>query len=310
MNDEKITSANECHAVRAIGTLSPHPKSYRPDLPMHGQTNRQAETRRYPWPPMPNARAGSSPTKNCWKVRWGMTPHPDGYRPDLPTYGYTDAQLMKPTKEDRAIWAARPEIITPNAFEPCDLDGKGKCRVCGRHPDDANRGGTHRVPVVEPLDVAELGQAAPIACVLAAQHVVPVAELVRCPSCADSPEPGKLNHSPGKGTIWLPCRMCRGTTQIPANAKVPRAPREKSANSSRPQSERDAIRRAYIAFLKGRAQLSDDNTHYLVSDARTGKTKPAPWAEIVKAAFPNPYDFQRAAQAWQSPKNQRTLATH
>lgn len=31
---------------------------------------------------------------------------------------------------------------------------------------------------------------------------------------------------------------------------------------------------------------------------------------VRHAAFPNANDFNAAARAWQSPKNQRTLATH
>jgi hypothetical protein len=75
------------------------------------------------------------------------------------------------------------------------------------------------------------------------------------------------------------------------------------------RADADAIRRAFIAWHKGRAYVAP-NGQYVVINQQTGKQKPAPWAQAVAAAFPSFDTFVDAARAWLSPKNARTLATH
>jgi len=75
------------------------------------------------------------------------------------------------------------------------------------------------------------------------------------------------------------------------------------------RADADAIRRAFIAWHKGRANVTPTG-EYVVIQQQTGKQKPAPWAQAVAAAFPSFDAFVDAARAWLSPKNARTLATH
>lgn len=218
----------------------PHPLSYRPDLPlaMSERANNEPRVRKS--------------TKIRTKIRTNA-PHPDSYRPDIPLDGFTDAQLVKPTKEDKAIWIARPLVMIPAVYVPCEpCKGKGSivgktCRPC---QGKGLRRGVTKVPAV----------------------ATPVAALVE--------------------------------VAAPKRAKTVKAEKPAPRASCRSQPERDAIRRAYIAFLKGRAALAD-NAQWLIDGKRL-----APWSAIVVAAFPDPNDFQRAAEAWKSPKNQRTLETH
>lgn len=46
-------------------------------------------------------------------VRYTRKPHPDSYRPDLPLHGFTQAQLERTTKHERAEYAARPLELFP-----------------------------------------------------------------------------------------------------------------------------------------------------------------------------------------------------
>jgi hypothetical protein len=90
----------------------------------------------------------------------------------------------------------------------------------------------------------------------------------------------------------------------PEPAPVVVAPKVRST-----RADADAIRRAFIAWHKGRANVTPTG-EYVVIQQQTGKQKPAPWAQAVAAAFPSFDAFVDAARAWLSPKNARTLATH
>lgn len=81
------------------------------------------------------------------------------------------------------------------------------------------------------------------------------------------------------------------------------------------RSERDAIRRAFIAWLNGRAYFAGDHAtprYWLKGDSRggSGRTRIAPWDATVRANFHDVDSFANAAHKWSNPRNARTLATH
>lgn len=89
----------------------------------------------------------------------------------------------------------------------------------------------------------------------------------------------------------------------PVRSSTPRAPRPAAGT----RSDRDALRRAYIAWLRGRVNLSPDR-RYMIQGRK--ELRPAPWCALVRSTYPDHAAFQQAAEAWQSPRNMRTLATH
>lgn len=100
------------------------------------------------------------------------------------------------------------------------------------------------------------------------------------------------------------------TVAAPKVAKTPRAKVAPIAKQTNNKSDKDALRRAFIAWLKGRAMMSKDGKRYMVKHATTGKTKVAPWSGVVLSLYPDVQEFHRAAHAWQSPRNAATLANH
>lgn len=291
----------------------PHPLSYGADLPMRGKTHAQHT---------------KAPSKTVGLPRQLIrvnSPHPGSYRPDLPLGQFTIAQLVHATKIEKTAWAARPLVVTPNVFALVEKDVDGKCPTCEKKSCE----GIHRrlgVAVVAQniveARISSLAEAdaAYYNSVRNTAPIVPSAIVTDLPSTYTS-----------RGARLLQ-KVAAESKEREQKTVIPRATdplnaggisvkeldkqfgrvlkRQQGDKPTRSQSERDAIRRAYIAFLKGRAVLADDNASFYLKNDRTGKSRVAPWNTIVFDAFPNPYDFQRAAQAWRSPKNQRTLATH
>jgi hypothetical protein len=99
-----------------------------------------------------------------------------------------------------------------------------------------------------------------------------------------------------------------------AKQSTPHVKRERRNTSSSPRSETDAIRRAFCAWLVGRAYFQEDTGEgrgtYLLRSKRTGEGKPAPWASIVERTYPDRAQFITAAEAFRTPNNARTIARH
>jgi hypothetical protein len=233
----------------------PHPKSYRPDIPLSqyglsdkrraGLFCRLAATDKKQRAPAP-------------KLYRANSPHPASYRPDLPLGCYSYAQLVKPTKQDRVAWAARPLTIIPSAYAACAVC-VGTGRIAGKQCRDCEGEGIRRT-------IATTFEA--------------IAAIV-----ATEPKPLRFKREP-----------------VP---HVVRVIVENTNTDTLPRSTRDTLRRAYIAWLKGRARRSENGQDYVI-----GKDRRAAWSDVVQQIYPTHHDFQQAAEAWQSPRNQRTLATH
>jgi hypothetical protein len=224
----------------------PHPKSYRPDIPL-GQYGLSDQRRAGLF-----CRLAATDKKQrapAPKLYRANSPHPASYRPDCPLGSYRYAQLVKPTKQDRAAWAVRPLTIVPSAYAACAVC-VGTGRVAGKKCRDCEGEGIRRI-IMTTFETT------------AAQATAP-----------------RIPH-------------------------VVRVIVENTNTDTLPRSTRDTLRRAYIAWLKGRARRSDNGQDYLI-----GKDRRAAWSDVVQQIYPTHHDFQQAAEAWQSPRNQRTLATH
>lgn len=73
---------------------------------------------------------------------------------------------------------------------------------------------------------------------------------------------------------------------------------------------RDALRRAFVAWLNGRAFWSETEGRYVVYAKRATVPRPAPWDDVVRATFPDPDAFHSAAESWVTPRTYATLRTH
>lgn len=85
-------------------SYQPHPSSYGASLPLGPMDYVVGKTLKPKTPARPGGRKvkGISPA----------APHARSYRPDLPLGGFTDVQLVRSTKVDRATWTARPLTYT------------------------------------------------------------------------------------------------------------------------------------------------------------------------------------------------------
>lgn len=117
-----------------ITANKPHPLSYRPDLPLptvyqmyaSGETDRHGRAIYHP-----SRSLTSWADKLVREHEHGRTVsaprvHPRSYRPDLPTRGYSCAQLMRATAAEREQWEARPLTYAPASNWP-----RGAC-ICDK----------------------------------------------------------------------------------------------------------------------------------------------------------------------------------
>jgi hypothetical protein len=96
----------------------PHPQSYGADLPMwhvpqirvEGETVRPTASLAA-WAKRCDKQADAPPAAPT--LVSARKPHPNSYRPDLPTLGFPDGQLTRITAEDRKAYAARPLTLLP-----------------------------------------------------------------------------------------------------------------------------------------------------------------------------------------------------
>lgn len=259
-------------AVAPAFKNAPHPKSAFAHLPLRGMpTGRDPRvTTKRPVAKTPQ------PMRNMISA---TKPHPDSYGADLPLRGLDlESRKSMPawptTAQEKKVLAARPLVIIPDVYERVargnTLATANKCTRCGKACSGIHR----RADAVEqPMRAAILDNVN-----------VTHRELAKA----------------NRPAVRLPAQTVQKTEQVERVAKVA---------SGRPQAERDALRRAYIAWIKGRVRWSYESEQYLIKSAK-GDLRPAPWGSVVASVFPDVHAFNSAAMAWQSPRNARTLATH
>ena len=103
--------------------MQAHKQSYRPDLPLSSTPQVRVDDQRHAhatasltaWADRvmrehDEKLYGKAPTSRCL---YGKGPRADSYRPELPTFGFTDGELLRVSPDDRKRWAARPVVIIP-----------------------------------------------------------------------------------------------------------------------------------------------------------------------------------------------------
>ena len=127
--------------------MKPHPRSYRPDLPMCAQVRTE---RLLSVDGRPQLTEHATRSLEAWADsmvqeqarRDGHQPAPapiyrkgprlDSYRPDLPTFGYSCKQLQQVTAADREYWQAHPLAYDPTSTRPSWPEGS-LCPKCGAY---------------------------------------------------------------------------------------------------------------------------------------------------------------------------------
>jgi hypothetical protein len=121
-----------------ITASKPHPRSYRPDLPlglqMYATGERDTHGRAIYQPTASLISWADKLVREHEHARPAPAPrvHPRSYRPDLPTRGFSCAQLMRATPAERAQWEARPLTYAPASqwpyVKPCEKCHGKACR--------------------------------------------------------------------------------------------------------------------------------------------------------------------------------------